>query len=134
MEWPSISCSSWVLCASSLAVRLTGPNPTCLWHCDTTHRIACPAHSFRPPSKFQPLSALWAAYQEDHRLFDENYVQELLGKCRELPSDVQWHFIGHMQSNKVKALLEGCPNLEAIMSSQDSGASAGLSPVQKLHS
>ena len=65
-------------------------------------------------SKFQSLSALWAAYEEDHRVFGENYVQELLGKCRELPSDVQWHFIGHLQSNKVKALLEGCPNLEAI--------------------
>jgi len=42
------------------------------------------------------------AYQEGHRLFGENKVQELLPKYEALPKDIEWHMIGHLQSNKVK--------------------------------
>jgi uncharacterized pyridoxal phosphate-containing UPF0001 family protein len=46
-----------------------------------------------------------AAYDCGHRVFGENYVQELLDKAPQLPPDIQWHFIGHLQSNKVRARL-----------------------------
>ena len=39
------------------------------------------------------------------RDFGENYVQELVGKQRGLPADIRWHFIGHLQTNKVKSLV-----------------------------
>jgi uncharacterized pyridoxal phosphate-containing UPF0001 family protein len=41
-------------------------------------------------------------------------LQELVDKAPVLPSDIQWHFIGHLQSNKVKTLLEGVPNLTMV--------------------
>lgn len=46
-------------------------------------------------------------------------VQELITKAPQLPKDIQWHFIGHLQSNKVKALLTGCPHL-AMLETVDS--------------
>lgn len=65
-------------------------------------------------SKTKPAEAVKEAYDAGHRTFGENYVQELLDKAPELPSDIQWHFIGHLQSNKVKALVEGVPNLAMV--------------------
>eukprot|EP00887_Chlorella_sp_A99_P002723 scaffold6.g2723.t1 len=65
-------------------------------------------------SKTKPAEAVQAAYAAGHRVFGENYVQELLDKVPALPADVQWHFIGHLQSNKVKPLLEGCPQLAMV--------------------
>jgi PLP dependent protein len=53
-------------------------------------------------SKLQPNSAIEDAYAAGHRLFGENYVQELCDKREVLPDDIEWHFIGHLQSNKVK--------------------------------
>ncbi|KAH7293729.1 hypothetical protein KP509_28G039400 [Ceratopteris richardii] len=50
-------------------------------------------------------------YDAGHRHFGENYVQEILEKAPELPDDIQWHFIGHLQSNKAKSLVGGVPNL-----------------------
>jgi hypothetical protein len=47
------------------------------------------------------------------------YVQELCEKVDQLPQDIEWHFIGHLQSNKVKALLQSCPNL-AMLETVDS--------------
>eukprot|EP00667_Euglena_gracilis_P012121 EG_transcript_12425 len=76
-------------------------------------------------SKFQPVSAIQAAYDAGQRVFGENYVQELLTKCVELPSDVQWHFIGHLQSRKAKPLVRGCPNL-AVVETVDSVKVASL--------
>lgn len=49
----------------------------------------------------------------------ERHVQELIEKTPLMPADMRWHFIGHLQSNKVKALLEGCPNL-AMLETVDS--------------
>lgn len=65
-------------------------------------------------SKTKPVSALQDAYDAGQRDFGENYVQELLEKAPVLPSDIRWHFIGHLQSNKVKALLEGVPSLAVV--------------------
>lgn len=53
-------------------------------------------------SKFQPVEAIQAAYDAGCRDFGENYVQELVDKQRQLPSDIAWHLIGHLQTNKVK--------------------------------
>jgi PLP dependent protein len=53
-------------------------------------------------SKMQPAERLLSLYQEGQRDFGENYVQELVAKQQSLPADIRWHFIGHLQSNKVK--------------------------------
>lgn len=53
-------------------------------------------------SKTKPVFMLQEAYEAGQRHFGENYVQELIEKQPQLPSDIQWHFIGHLQSNKVK--------------------------------
>ncbi|EME30268.1 uncharacterized protein Gasu_24180 [Galdieria sulphuraria] len=57
-------------------------------------------------SKTKPPSLIMEAYDAGHRHFGENYVQELVEKAAALPKDIRWHFIGHLQSNKVKRLLE----------------------------
>lgn len=53
-------------------------------------------------SKFKPAEMLLEAYNLGLKRFGENYVQELVDKYQELPKDIEWHFIGHLQSNKVK--------------------------------
>lgn len=53
-------------------------------------------------SKTKPVADILEAYHAGIRDFGENYVQELCDKQRQLPSDIRWHFIGHLQSNKVK--------------------------------
>ena len=53
-------------------------------------------------SKTKPASDIEALYQLGQKDFGENYVQELVDKATELPKDIHWHFIGHLQSNKVK--------------------------------
>ena len=53
-------------------------------------------------SKTKPASDILDLYNLGHRDFGENYVQELQEKQEELPKDIKWHFIGHLQSNKIK--------------------------------
>ncbi len=53
-------------------------------------------------SKTKPNEALLNLYNKGQRAFGENYVQELVDKNATLPADIEWHFIGHLQSNKVK--------------------------------
>ncbi len=53
-------------------------------------------------SKTKPVEDIQALYQLGQRDFGENYVQELVDKQASLPADIRWHFIGHLQSNKVK--------------------------------
>ena len=53
-------------------------------------------------SKFHPVEAVMEAYDAGQRLFGENKVQEMTAKHEALPTDIQWHFIGHLQTNKVK--------------------------------
>jgi pyridoxal phosphate enzyme (YggS family) len=53
-------------------------------------------------SKTKPNSDIMELYDFGHRAFGENYVQELVDKADQLPKDILWHFIGHLQSNKVK--------------------------------
>ena len=56
-------------------------------------------------SKGQSVEDIQGLYELGQRDFGENYVQELLGKHKQLPEDIRWHFIGHLQSNKVKAII-----------------------------
>lgn len=55
-------------------------------------------------SKTKPIADIQALYDLGQRDFGENYVQELVDKEAVLPKDINWHFIGHLQSNKVKAI------------------------------
>ena len=56
-------------------------------------------------SKFQPSEAIMQAYEASERDFGESRVQELLQKRELLPQDIRWHFIGHLQTNKVKMIV-----------------------------
>lgn len=56
-------------------------------------------------SKTKPASDILELYNLGHRDFGENYVQELADKAKELPADIRWHFIGHLQTNKVKLII-----------------------------
>jgi PLP dependent protein len=56
-------------------------------------------------SKTKPVSDIMIAYNAGQRCFGENRVQELLAKKDNLPSDIEWHLIGHLQSNKVKQIV-----------------------------
>ena len=53
-------------------------------------------------SKTKPVEKILSVYQEGQRIFGENRVQELVDKVDKLPADIEWHMIGHLQSNKVK--------------------------------
>lgn len=53
-------------------------------------------------SKFNPNSAIIEAYEAGQRIFGESKVQEMTEKYESLPKDIEWHFIGHLQSNKIK--------------------------------
>ncbi|KAJ9122640.1 hypothetical protein QFC24_004068 [Naganishia onofrii] len=70
--------------------------------------------SGKPPrlvavSKLKPASDIKALYDLGYRHFGENYIQELVDKSQLLPPDIQWHFIGNLQSNKAKQLVQGVP-------------------------
>ncbi|CAK4116849.1 unnamed protein product, partial [Aphanomyces euteiches] len=65
-------------------------------------------------SKTKPVEDIQVAYDLDQRHFGENYIQELVEKAPQCPADIQWHFIGHLQSNKVKTLIQGVPNLYLV--------------------
>jgi pyridoxal phosphate enzyme (YggS family) len=64
-------------------------------------------------SKLHPESRVWAAYHTGQRIFGESRVQELLPKYTHLPKDIEWHFIGHLQENKVKHIA---PFIDMIQS------------------
>ena len=55
-------------------------------------------------SKTKPIEDILALYNLGHRDFGENYVQELVEKAERLPKDIRWHFIGHLQTNKVRSI------------------------------
>ena len=62
-------------------------------------------------SKTKPVTYIKALYDVGHRHFGENYFQELVEKAAVLPEDIQWHFIGHLQSQKAKHISQKIPNL-----------------------
>ena len=82
-------------------------------------------------SKTKPAEDIQALYDAGQRDFGENYVQELLDKQPQLPSDIRWHFIGHLQSNKVKYiipsvhLIHGVDSLRLLKEINKQSAKAG---------
>lgn len=65
-------------------------------------------------SKFHPNEYIEEAYQEGQRIFGESREQELAKKVVSLPKDIQWHFIGHLQTNKVKNIVPYISMIEAV--------------------
>ena len=65
-------------------------------------------------SKYHPNEYIEAAYAEGQRLFGESHEQELRQKHTTLPQDIQWHFIGHLQTNKVKYIAPYVTMIEAV--------------------
>ncbi|OYP38355.1 YggS family pyridoxal phosphate-dependent enzyme [Prevotella sp. P5-126] len=79
-------------------------------------------------SKYHPVEYLQAAYEEGQRVFGESHEQELRQKVEVLPNDIQWHFIGHLQTNKVKyiapyvSMIEAVDSLKLLMEIEKQGA------------
>jgi len=65
-------------------------------------------------SKYHPESVIMEAYEAGQRIFGENRVQELLPKYEHLPKDIEWHFIGHLQVNKVKYISPFIHTIQSI--------------------
>lgn len=71
-------------------------------------------------SKTKPISDLMEAYEAGERVFGENKVQEMTDKFEEMPKDIEWHMIGHIQTNKVKfmapfvSLIHGADSLKLL--------------------
>jgi len=65
-------------------------------------------------SKFHPAEAIEEAYAAGQRRFGESRVQELLKKQQQLPADIEWHFIGHLQTNKVRQLMGRVSLIESV--------------------
>lgn len=65
-------------------------------------------------SKTQPLAEIGEAYANGIKVFGENKVQELVMKYEQLPKDIQWHFIGHLQSNKIKYIAPFITLIHAV--------------------
>ncbi|MDE5745240.1 MAG: YggS family pyridoxal phosphate-dependent enzyme [Paramuribaculum sp.] len=65
-------------------------------------------------SKFHPVQAIESAYSAGQRIFGESRAQELAVKVPALPQDIEWHFIGHLQTNKVKAVVPLVHTIQSI--------------------
>lgn len=65
-------------------------------------------------SKTRPATDVQVAYNEGHRYFGENKVQELLNKKDLLPADIEWHLIGHLQTNKVKYIVPFISMIQSV--------------------
>ena len=65
-------------------------------------------------SKFHPVEAILSAYSAGQRVFGESRAQELAAKAPELPDDIQWHFIGHLQTNQVKTVVPLAHTIQSI--------------------
>ncbi|GHT13099.1 YggS family pyridoxal phosphate enzyme [Bacteroidia bacterium] len=65
-------------------------------------------------SKLQPESRIWAAYHKGQRIFGESRAQELLPKHANLPKDIEWHFVGHLQINKLKQIAPFIDTIQSI--------------------
>ena len=65
-------------------------------------------------SKFHPVEKLMAAYEAGQRIFGENRPQEMAQKYEELPKDIEWHLIGHLQTNKIKKVLGRASLIQSV--------------------
>jgi pyridoxal phosphate enzyme (YggS family) len=65
-------------------------------------------------SKTKPVADIQEAYDAGQRIFGENQVQELVEKYEQLPKDIEWHLIGHLQTNKVKYIAPFITMIQAV--------------------
>ena len=65
-------------------------------------------------SKTKPVSMLMEAYDSGIRIFGENKVQEMCDKYEQMPKDIQWHMIGHLQRNKVKYIIDKAALIHSV--------------------
>lgn len=65
-------------------------------------------------SKFHPASMIMDAYEAGQKCFGESRVQEFIEKQKELPKDIKWHFIGHLQTNKVRSVISKTSLIESV--------------------
>ena len=92
-------------------------------------------------SKFHPVELLREAYDAGQRIFGESRAQELLQKVGQMPDDVKWHFIGHLQTNKVRAIVPYVAMIHSIDSekllrvvdSEAERAGRGVDVLLQLH-
>lgn len=92
-------------------------------------------------SKFHPNEYIEEAYSEGQRIFGESHEQELSKKQKTLPDDIQWHFIGHLQTNKVKyiapyiSMIEAVDSLKLLKEINKQGAKCGrvIDVLLELH-
>lgn len=92
-------------------------------------------------SKFHPNEYIEEAYSEGQRIFGESHEQELSKKQKTLPEDIQWHFIGHLQTNKVKyiapyiSMIEAVDSLKLLKEINKHGAKCGrvIDVLLELH-
>ena len=82
-------------------------------------------------SKYHPNEAILEAYNAGQRVFGESKVQEMVAKYEALPKDIEWHFIGHLQTNKIKymasfvGLIHGVDSLKLLKEIDKQAAKAG---------
>ena len=82
-------------------------------------------------SKFHPVEALQEAYEAGQRVFGESKVQEMTQKYEALPKDIEWHFIGHLQTNKIKymapfvSLIHGVDSYKLLAEINKQASKAG---------
>ena len=92
-------------------------------------------------SKYHPNEYIEAAYNEGQRVFGESHEQELKTKVPSLPQDIEWHFIGHLQTNKVKyiapyiAMVEACDSMKLMKEINKQAAKVGrvIKVLLELH-
>ncbi len=65
-------------------------------------------------SKFHPVEKIMEAYDAGQRIFGENRAQELSAKAPQLPTEIEWHFIGHLQKNKVRMIMPWVSTIQSI--------------------
>ena len=87
-------------------------------------------------SKTKPVQTLMEAYDAGQKIFGENKVQELLTKYEQMPKDIEWHMIGHLQSNKVKYIIPFIHLIHSVDSenllAEINKQAAKLNKVQKV--
>lgn len=92
-------------------------------------------------SKFHPAEMIQEAYESGQRVFGESHVQEIAGKHEMLPKDIEWHFIGHLQTNKVKyiapyiSLIQSVDSLKLLKEIDKQAAKCGrvIDVLLQLH-
>ena len=107
----------------------------------TIRRQLSPSVKLVAVSKTRPVTDILEAYSAGQKYFGENRVQELLGKKDQVPPDIEWHLIGHLQSNKVKYIVPFISMIQSvdsdkllnIINNEASGINREVSCLLQIH-